>query len=627
MRTATPTVTRHTSPKSHHHAPPVPLRRKRIPDQRQAPPACATFRICSAAPASGPESYAIIEQGRIGQILSNKPADRRAIIEEAAGIGKYKTRKRLAEAKLESARQNLSRVFDILEEVGRQVNSLKRQASKAKRYEELRTEMVAPSAPRGVRPVPDAGARSREAGARSESGADRISRTFRPRCRSKEQEHTRTQESCYRTEAALTAARGRVAELNLESERTRGRLALQAKQIGAIEERLAAGEAETQELEARHQRESGRTGSASRKRSPRSSAKARRCARALGRQDAGARRAAESICASASAASKRPPAGAAPAGRSVHAAQSTGADRRISGRDGARCRALPQGRRRRVGRPGAPGSGQGRAVRTGLSARQLELESLADRRRRVEEEIEGRGRRARRRARQKLEEICATRLSRQKARKDSLEEILSHRAYTTESVKRLFLGLEHGQHRRLPALWRAGRFRRSDRSATGKRRAKNFCTKSWNTWWSAAGTKPSAASKFMRADSDGRATFLVHPEASAASAAGAGSFLANPAVSGRLRDALRLTNGFAQAPQGLLPRLARCFLVSDRARGARAWPTAHPDCYFLLQDGVSYHGHAVSGGRKTRGRSAGAEARIARAERAGGNPRSAKRMS
>src|ERR1700734_2353484 len=90
----------------------------------------------------GPESYAIIEQGRIGQILSNKPADRRAIIEEAAGIGKYKTRKRLAEARLESARQNLSRVFDILEEVSRQTNSLKRQASKARRYEELRTEMI-----------------------------------------------------------------------------------------------------------------------------------------------------------------------------------------------------------------------------------------------------------------------------------------------------------------------------------------------------------------------------------------------------------------------------------------------------------------------------------------------------
>ncbi len=90
----------------------------------------------------GPESYAIIEQGRIGQILSNKPSDRRGVIEEAAGIGKFKTRKRLAEAKLEGAKQNLARVFDILEEVSRQVNSLKRQAAKAKRYDEYKTEML-----------------------------------------------------------------------------------------------------------------------------------------------------------------------------------------------------------------------------------------------------------------------------------------------------------------------------------------------------------------------------------------------------------------------------------------------------------------------------------------------------
>ena len=89
----------------------------------------------------GPESYAIIEQGRIGQILSSKPQDRRGVIEEAAGITKFKTRKRLAEAKLEGAKQNLARVYDILEEVTRQVNSLKRQASKAKRYGELKAEL------------------------------------------------------------------------------------------------------------------------------------------------------------------------------------------------------------------------------------------------------------------------------------------------------------------------------------------------------------------------------------------------------------------------------------------------------------------------------------------------------
>ncbi len=91
----------------------------------------------------GPESYAIIEQGRIGQILSSKPTDRRAIIEEAAGITKFKTRKRLAEARLEDAKLNLARINDIFDEVTRQMNSLKRQASKAERYARLRDEMRA----------------------------------------------------------------------------------------------------------------------------------------------------------------------------------------------------------------------------------------------------------------------------------------------------------------------------------------------------------------------------------------------------------------------------------------------------------------------------------------------------
>src|SRR5438094_2762032 len=91
----------------------------------------------------GPESYALIEQGRIGQILSSRPTDRRAIIEEAAGITKFKTKKRLAEARLEDAKQNLSRVNDFFEEVTRQMNSLKRQASKAERYGRLRDEMRA----------------------------------------------------------------------------------------------------------------------------------------------------------------------------------------------------------------------------------------------------------------------------------------------------------------------------------------------------------------------------------------------------------------------------------------------------------------------------------------------------
>ncbi|MFN2404653.1 MAG: AAA family ATPase, partial [Pyrinomonadaceae bacterium] len=85
--------------------------------------------------------YAIIEQGRIGQILSAKPMDRRTIIEEAAGITKFRVRQRATEARLENARSNLSRISDIVAEIDRQVNSLRRQAAKARRYGVLRDEL------------------------------------------------------------------------------------------------------------------------------------------------------------------------------------------------------------------------------------------------------------------------------------------------------------------------------------------------------------------------------------------------------------------------------------------------------------------------------------------------------
>lgn len=85
--------------------------------------------------------YAIVEQGRIGQILSAKPMDRRTIIEEAAGITKFRVRQRAVEGRLESAKANLSRLSDIISEIDRQVNSLRRQAAKARRYGVLRDEL------------------------------------------------------------------------------------------------------------------------------------------------------------------------------------------------------------------------------------------------------------------------------------------------------------------------------------------------------------------------------------------------------------------------------------------------------------------------------------------------------
>ena len=198
----------------------------------------------------GPESYAIIEQGRIGQILSNKPQDRRAIIEEAAGITKFKTKKRLAEAKLEGAKQNLSRVFDILEEVSRQVNSLKRQAAKAKRHEELREEMLAflRTAVAGRYRIVE-----REATrlALDLNLASNEYQEFSTQVTEKEAIVTEVKQNFYETEQALTAERAKLSEAKLEAERTRSKLELQSRQVSAIDERVTVGNSEVEQIEQR----------------------------------------------------------------------------------------------------------------------------------------------------------------------------------------------------------------------------------------------------------------------------------------------------------------------------------------------------------------------------------------
>ena len=91
----------------------------------------------------GVKAYAVIEQGKIGQILSAKPTERRQLIEEAAGVTKFKSRRRAAELKLEAAQQNLTRIDDIVFEIERQRGALKRQAAKARRHQRLRDALRA----------------------------------------------------------------------------------------------------------------------------------------------------------------------------------------------------------------------------------------------------------------------------------------------------------------------------------------------------------------------------------------------------------------------------------------------------------------------------------------------------
>jgi len=86
----------------------------------------------------GVRGYTVVEQGRVAEIVSAKPEDRRVLIEEAAGISKYKARRREAEGKIRSTELNLHRVTDVLGEIRRQISSLERQARKAARYKRLR---------------------------------------------------------------------------------------------------------------------------------------------------------------------------------------------------------------------------------------------------------------------------------------------------------------------------------------------------------------------------------------------------------------------------------------------------------------------------------------------------------
>jgi chromosome segregation protein len=89
----------------------------------------------------GTKAYSIIEQGKIGMILHSRPEERRFLIEEAAGVTKFKSRKQQALKKIEGTRQNLARLADVLGEIRRQLASLQRQAKKAEKFRECRDEL------------------------------------------------------------------------------------------------------------------------------------------------------------------------------------------------------------------------------------------------------------------------------------------------------------------------------------------------------------------------------------------------------------------------------------------------------------------------------------------------------
>src|SRR5687767_250118 len=194
--------------------------------------------------------YAIIEQGRIGQILSAKPMDRRTIIEEAAGITKFRVRQRAAEARLESARGNLSRISDIISEIDRQVNSLRRQAAKARRYGVFREELkgllrqVYVAEDRKLTALLDETVlKLQEASAMERSVAEDLAR--------QEEDAREATQQARKTEDDLSGARAAAADAVLRRDRQTRERAYQQEQLVALEKRKQEVAAEIDALSER----------------------------------------------------------------------------------------------------------------------------------------------------------------------------------------------------------------------------------------------------------------------------------------------------------------------------------------------------------------------------------------
>jgi chromosome segregation protein len=198
----------------------------------------------------GVKAYAVIEQGKIGQILSSRPAERRMLIEEAAGVTKYKSRRRAAELKLEAAQQNLTRVDDIIFEVEKQRGALRRQAARARRYKRLREELrrweqvqLAHRYERLAADIDAADARLADTRAREAAAAAHVAEL--------EAALEALRLGLTEAEAGATSSRDRAHALELEIGRRQQQIQFDKQQIDDLARQAEAFAAEARDLEGR----------------------------------------------------------------------------------------------------------------------------------------------------------------------------------------------------------------------------------------------------------------------------------------------------------------------------------------------------------------------------------------
>jgi chromosome segregation protein len=540
----------------------------------------------------GPESYAIIEQGRIGQILSSKPYDRRAIIEEAAGITKFKTKKRLAEARLEQSKLNLARINDIFDEVTRQMNSLKRQASKAERYVRLRDEMR-----EKLRLVlASKFTQLQRESAQLESELAHITAEMHAKnetVQALEAEHSERSQRGYAIEEEGRRNTEHLNTLAMEMERSTSRQRTNEERCSELEARSAAALAE---LERTREQLGGLQAELNSNRSVLESAAA-------------------DVAAAQSEADLRQKEAAA-ANETLVATERDQETRRTAIMEAVAVASAVHNRMAKAEEHSAALERELHRLQQEAAAAGSQIEAFGGRRGQLAFEFEsvsqrvsglatqiaeaqgqiGEKKAAESQAKLRLDTLRSEYAS-ALGKRGALEALIAEHGYSTESVKRLFQSgaIEKGF---APVGVLADFLEVDDQY---ERVVEDFLRDELNyivvKSWDAA----DQGLQILRNDVDGRATFLVHSEDGQEKF----SFLldANERSAVRrdaivpLKQCIRVLNGFGKSLEAILPKLGNGYIAPDSST-AREMAMENPGAFFLAPNGETFHNVTVTGGKQ-----------------------------
>jgi len=534
----------------------------------------------------GGETYAIIGQERIGQLLSSKPLDRRGIIEEAAGITRFKTKKRLAELRLESAKQNLSRVNDIFEEVTRQMGVLKRQAAKAERYTALREEL------RGKLRIVIA-SRLTQMDAEQAITAAEITRlgalidAQATELDTMDAEHSTGVERGYQLDSEIRESAAKANTSAVELERIAARTAANADRVAELTQRIAADNDDLAQSRAQLETLAGELEShrsfletaTAESTAARNTAHAQQAqAHEATRNVLAAESQAETLRHSAMQAMQR----AAQANNEI--AQAEAALSALE-QEKSRLESESAAARAELEQLGVQ-RGQAKLTFEGVTER---LQRLAAEIASLRQSLDSK-RNEETSSRRRGDELRAEAASLH-GRRGSLEALIREHSYSTDTVRDIFRANARHEHSGIAPLGTLADFIEVD--GQYETIVDEFLRDELNyivvRSWDAA----DEGVRLLQADVAGRATFLVHKTGQLETGQ-----LETESISSAipLRNCIRVLNGFGRSLESILPKLRDGYIAPDSAT-ARSLAAQHPQAFFLSPSGETFHNVTVTGGK------------------------------